>query len=49
MEQFVRHSAISIKPMFGIAPEALYAVYMVFSFRFALYFFDYDMVAMDSQ
>ena len=49
MEQFAGYSAIGIEPMFGITPEAFYAVYVVFTFRFALYFLDHYMVATDCQ
>lgn len=49
MEQFTRHSAIGIEPVLGITPEALYAVYVVCTFRFALYFLDHYVVAADCQ
>jgi len=49
MEEFVRHTPVGIEPMFGIAPEAFNAIYMLLALRFASSFSDHHMVAADSQ
>jgi len=45
MEAFSRHAAVRILPFFGVTPEALNAVDMVASDRFALLLANHNMLA----
>lgn len=49
MEKLLRHSAIHVKPMFGIAPEAFDAVDVVSTARSPLLFADDEMLAAHGQ